>query len=151
MWVINEILIIIFIIMRVFFKLLNLLKSNGLKKCNSFLNIIWTHLYHKINRLKFYYFYLKTNSQWARKETLFCWGPLKDFSYSTFLHFSILWNHFHSIFCFINLYPLTLVLFCTTFPKKKKKRLWYFLLYAFNFRCSHPLTLVLLFSVHKIK
>ena len=88
--------------------------------------------YHKIYRLKFYYFYLKTKSKWARKETLFCWGPLIDFSYSTSLHFSCPLKSFSQ-----HLLPHF---------SKKKKRVWYFLLYAFNFRCSHPLSLVLLCS-----
>ena len=90
--------------------------------------------YHKIYRLKFYYFYLKTKSKWARKETLFCWGPLIDFSYSTFLHFS----------CPLKSFSQHLLLHFS--KKRKRKRVWYFLLYAFNFRCSHPLSLVLLCS-----
>ena len=99
--------------------------------------------YHKIYRLKFYYFYLKTKSKWARKETLFCWGPLLDFSYSTFLHFS----------CPLKSFSQHLLLHFPKSKKKKKKRkrVWYFLLYAFNFRCSHPLSLVLLCSSSKKK
>ena len=95
--------------------------------------------YHKIYRLKFYYFYLKTKSKWARKETLFCWGPLIDFSYSTFLRFS----------CPLKSFSQHLLLHFS--KKRKRKRVWYFLLYAFNFRCSHPLSLVLLCSSSKKK
>ena len=59
----------------------------------------------------------------------------------------VLWINFHCSFCIINLHHLILVLFCSTSPKRKKKRVWYFLLYTIYFRCNHPLiSLVLLCS-----
>ena len=46
---------------------------------------------------------------------------------------------FHSSFCVVTPHPLILVLFCSPSQNKKKERVWYFLLYAINFRFSHLL------------
>ena len=46
-----------------------------------------------------------------------------DRYFSTLLSFLsfVLWINFHSSFCVVSLYPLFLVLFCSTSPQKKKK------------------------------